>query len=114
MKCSVDPERSNNSITIQPNIVNNINSKLTLVTEKINAESERKLIKKALNVIIFNVPENCNSPSVYTIENSKKRPQLNSNSLSSNKLTETELNTLYRVGKYNSNKIRLVIVKLRT
>ena len=36
MKYLVNVERSNNSITKQPDIVNNIDSKL--VTEKINAE----------------------------------------------------------------------------
>ena len=42
MKYSVNAERSNNSITKQPDI----DSKLALVTEKINAETERKLNKK--------------------------------------------------------------------
>ena len=84
---------------LQNNPTSLIDSKLTLVTEKINAESERKLKdKKALKVIIFSVPESCNSPSVYTIENAKKDLNLIQDSLGSNKLTETELNTLYRVG----------------
>ena len=46
IKKSVNAERSNNSITKQSDIVSNIDSKLTLVTEKINAESEKKLKKK--------------------------------------------------------------------
>ena len=54
--------------------------------------------------IVFNVPESCNSPPVYTTENAKKDLKLIQDSLGSNKLTETELNTLYRVGKYKSNK----------
>ena len=46
IKKSVNAETSNNSITKQSDIVSNIDSKLTLVTEKINAESEKKLKKK--------------------------------------------------------------------
>ena len=53
MKYLVNVERSNNSITKQPDIVNNIDSILTLVTEKINAVTERKLNEKKLNIIIF-------------------------------------------------------------
>ena len=63
---------------------------------------------------MFHVPENCNSPSVYTIENNKEDLNLIQDSLGSNKLTETELNTLYRVGKYDSIKTRPIILKLRT
>ena len=66
--------------------------------------------KKALNVITFNVPESCNSPSVYTIENAKKDLNL----FQDRQGTETELNTLYHVGKYNSSKTRPVILKLRS
>ena len=41
-------ERSNNSITNQIDFISNNVSKLTLVTEKINAETERKLREKKL------------------------------------------------------------------
>ena len=39
-------ERSNNSFTNQPDFISKNVSKLTLVTEKINAETERKLREK--------------------------------------------------------------------
>ena len=48
MKYSVDAEWSNNSITKQSDIVSNIDSKLKLVTEKINAENERILKQEKL------------------------------------------------------------------
>ena len=44
-KYSVNAERSKNSIIKQPNIFSNIDIKLTLVTEKINAGSEKKSFK---------------------------------------------------------------------
>ena len=43
---SIYAENSNNSITKQPDFISNIDSKLSLVTEKINAETERKLKRK--------------------------------------------------------------------
>ena len=52
--------------------------------------------------------------SVYTFENAKNDLNLIQDSLGSNKLTETEPNTLYSVGKYNSNKTRSIILKQRT
>ena len=70
--------------------------------------------KKALNVIVFNIPENVSNTSVYTVENAKNDLNMIQSSLGSNKITENELNTLYRIGKYNCNKSRPIILKLLT
>ena len=47
-KNSIYAERYNNSIAKQPDFISNIDSKLSLVTEKINAETERKLKEKKI------------------------------------------------------------------
>ena len=99
----------------QPDFISNIDSKLSLVTHQINAETERKLKeKKALNVIVFNIPENISNISVYTVENAKNDLNKIQSSLGSNKIAETELDTIYRIGKYNGNKTRPIILKLLT
>ena len=111
---SLYAESSNNSVTKQPDFISNIDSKLSLVTEKINAETERKLKeRKALNVIIFNIPESCNNQSIYTVEHAKDDLNKIQSILGSSKLNENELNTLYRVGTYKSNKMRPIILKLQ-
>ena len=52
-------------------IITNISTKLNFVAEKIEAESEQKLKeKKALNIIIFNIPESKN-PTDSALENCK-------------------------------------------
>ena len=72
-KLSMYAEASTNSFQKQPDFISNIDSKLSLVTHQINAETERKLKeKKSLNVIVFNIPENISNTSVYTVENAKK------------------------------------------
>ena len=114
-KLSMYAEASTNSFQKQPDFISNIDSKLSLVTHQINAETERKLKeKKSLNVIVFNIPENISNTSVYTVENAKNDLNKIQSSLGSNKIAETELNTLYRIGKYNCNKTRPIILKLLT
>ena len=44
--CSIYTERSNNSIIQQPDFISSIDNKLSLVTEKVKAETERKLREK--------------------------------------------------------------------
>ena len=114
-KLSMYAEASTNSFQKQPDFISNIDSKLSLVTHQINAETERKLKeKKSLNVIVFNIPENISNTSVYTVENAKNDLNKIQSSLGSNKIAETELDTIYRIGKYNGNKTRPIILKLLT
>ena len=48
------------------------------------------------------------------MENAKNNVNKIQKALVSNKIAETELNTLYRIGKYNCNKTRPIILKLLT
>ena len=84
---SLYAEKSNNSFTNHPDFISKIESKLSLVTEKINAQTERNLKGiKVLNVIIFNILESCNSLSIYTIDNAKQDLNIIQSTLGFNKL----------------------------
>lgn len=114
-KLSMYAEASTNSFQKPTDFISNIDSKLSLVTHQIHAETERKLKeKKALNVIVFNIPENSSNASVYKVEDAKNDLNKIQKALGSNKIDETELDTLYRIGKYNCNKTRPIILKLLT
>ena len=93
-------------------IITNISTKLNLVAEKIEAENEQKLKeKKALNVIIFNIPESKN-PTNSALENCKNDLKIIQQVLGENKMKKEEFKSLYRVGKIADNKIRPIIIKL--
>ena len=88
-----------------------ISTKLNLVSEKIEAQSEEKLKqKKALNVIVFNIPES-ESPN-SSLENSKRDLKTIQEVLGENKIIKSELNSLYRIGKINKDRRRPIIIKL--
>ena len=93
-------------------VITNISTKLNFVAEKIEAESEQKLKeKKALNVIIFNIPE-CKIPTNSALENCKNDLKIVQKLLGENKLKKEEFKSLYRVGKIADNKNRPIIIKL--
>ena len=74
----------------------NISTKLNFVTEKLEAENEQKLKdKKALNVIIFNIPE-CKNSTNSALENCKSDLKIVQQLLEENKIKKEEL---YRIGK---------------
>ena len=106
---SLYAESSN--ITKQPDYISNIDSKLSLVTEKINAETERKLKdRKALNVVVFNIPEATNAST--SLESCKKDLQVLQEVLGESKIKKHELKTLHRIGRIEEGRIRPIVVKL--
>ena len=95
------------------NFLTDINSKLNTVTEKIEAETEQKLIKrKALNVIVFNIPEATNSSTKNSLESCKKDLQVLQEVLGENQIRKHELKTLHRIGRIAEGKTRPIVVKL--
>ena len=90
-----------------------ISTKLSLVTKKIEAQSDEKLKeKKALNVIVFNIPESENPSS--SLENSKKDLNTIQEILGVHKIIKSEFNSLYRIGKIIKNRCRPIIIKLNS
>ena len=82
-----------------------ISTKLNLVTVKIKSQK-----KKALNVIVFNIPESesPNSP----IEISKGDLKTIQEILGQKKIMKSEFNSFYRIVKVIRDKCRPVILKL--
>ena len=108
---SLYAESSNNSVTKEPDLITNIDSKLSLVTEKINAETERKLKdRKALNVVVFNIPEATNAST--SLESCKKDLKVLQEVLGENQIKKHELKTLHRIGRIEEGRIRPIVVKL--
>ena len=88
-----------------------ISTKLNLVTKKIEAQSDEKLKeKKALNVIVFNIPESENPSS--SLENTKRDLNTIQEILGVHKINKSEFNSLYRIGKIIKNRCRPIIIKL--
>ena len=93
-------------------LMTNISTKLNFVAEKIEAENEQKLKeKKALNVIIFNIPE-CKNSTNSALENCKNDLKIVQQVLGENKIKKEEFKSLYRVGKIADNRNRPNIIKL--
>ena len=84
----------------------------TAVTDKIEAEKEEKLMeRKALNVVIFNIPEDITVSTKNSLESCKNDFLVLQEVLGTNQIKKHELKTLYRVGKIKEVKIRPIIVK---
>ena len=68
--------------------------------------------RKALYVIIFNIPEDINGSIKNSLECCTKDFQVLQEVLGTKKINKHELNTLYRVGKIEEGKTRPLFVKL--
>jgi len=94
-------------------VLTEIGSKLDVVKEKMEADTEQKQIeKKALNIIVFNIPENKSVPLQSQFDSCKKDFKVLQDVLGENKIEKHELKSLYRIGKFEVGKVRPIIVKL--
>ena len=103
-----------NAVKNKPDkVLTDISSKLEVVKEKIEADNEQKQIEmKALNIIVFNIPEEKSDLLQNQFDSTKKDFKILQEVLGENKLKKHELKTLYRIGKFEVGKIRPIIVKL--
>ena len=94
-------------------VLTDIGSKLDVVKEKMEADTEQKQIeKKALNIIVFNIPENKSVPLQSQFDSCKKDFKVLQDVLGENRIEKHELKSLYRIGKFEVGKVRPIIVKL--
>ena len=94
-------------------VLTEIGSKLDVVKEKMEADTEQKQIeKKALNIIVFNIPENKSVPLQSQFDSCKKDFKVLQDVLGENRIEKHELKSLYRIGKFEVGKVRPIIVKL--
>ena len=71
----------------QTKFLTDISSKVNAVTEKIEAEAKQKLIeRKALNIIIFNIPKDINISTKTFLESCKKNFQVLQEVLGANQI----------------------------
>ena len=85
-------------------IITNISTKLNLVADKIEAENEQKLKeKKALNVIIFNIPESKN-PTHNELESCKNDLKIIQQVLGENKMKKESLSHFIELVKLQITK----------
>ena len=94
-------------------VLTDISSKLDVVKEKIEADTEQKQIEmKALNIIVFNIPEDKSDPLQNQFDSCKNDFKILQEVLGENKIKKHELKTLYRIGKFEVGKVRPIIIKL--
>ena len=95
----------------KPNkLLTDISSKLNAVTEKMELETKQKLMeRKALDVIVFGMPEDINVSAKNSLDSCKKDFQVLQEVLGAYQIRKHELKALYRVGKTAEGKLGLLL-----